>query len=64
MGYYLDLMPNSGTTMVYVDRMATPIIKMRKSIDGGKTWPEESEIILYQTVPQSQTQKKETMQDA
>lgn len=56
--------PDGSIAMVYVDRTAAPMVKIRKSTDGGKTWPDESEIILYQTASKSQTQKKGTMQDA
>jgi hypothetical protein len=49
--------------MVYVDRTAEPAIKLRVSLDGGKTWPEETEMILYQPELASQSGKKRSMQD-
>jgi hypothetical protein len=50
--------------MVYVDRTAIPVIKMRISKDNGRTWPGETEIIIYETTGESQTQEKASMQDA
>ena len=50
--------------MVYVDRRAEPVIKMRKSSDRGKTWPDDSELILYRASSESQTWNKQSMQDA
>jgi hypothetical protein len=52
------------TVMVYVDRTAEPAIKLRVSSDGGKTWPEETEMILYQPELASQSGEKRSMQDA
>ena len=50
--------------MVYVDRTANPIIKLRISEDNGRTWPDTSETILYQAETESQTEGKKSMQDA
>ena len=50
--------------MVYVDRTGPPVIKMRISSDRGHTWPDNTEIVLHQTSPGSQTWKKKSMQDA
>jgi len=50
--------------MVYVDRTGAPVIKARTSRDGGRTWPAESEMIIFQPEAASQTQQKKTMQDA
>ncbi len=50
--------------IVYVDRSGSPQIKMRISDDNGRTWPQESEIILEQPNLASQTRKKNSMQDA
>jgi hypothetical protein len=49
--------------MVYVDRTTEPAIKLRISADGGKTWPEETEMALYQPELPSQSGKKRSMQD-
>lgn len=56
--------PDGEIAMVYVDRTGEPIVKVRKSADGGITWPEETEIILYQATSKSQTWRKQSMQDA
>ena len=50
--------------MVYVDRTASPVIKLRISSDRGRTWPSETEMIVYQAEVASQTRAKSTMQDA
>ena len=52
------------TCMVYVDRRHVPTIKARTSSDGGRTWPQETELILYAAQPKSQTEQKASMQDA
>lgn len=50
--------------MVYVDRTAAPIIKLRTSNDQGRTWPVETERIIHQREAHSQTRRKRSMQDA
>jgi hypothetical protein len=50
--------------MVYVDRTGAPLIKMRASHDGGRTWLNDSEIVIFEATLASQTWNKETMQDA
>jgi hypothetical protein len=50
--------------MVYVDRTAAPTIKCRTSVDGGKTWPAETELTIHSRVRASQTREKRSMQDA
>jgi hypothetical protein len=50
--------------LVYVDRTGAPQIKMRASKDGGRTWPEDSQIVLEKPCLASQTREKRTMQDA
>jgi hypothetical protein len=50
--------------LVYVDRTGTPQIRMRASKDGGRTWPEEPQIVFEQPALASQTRKKLTMRDA
>lgn len=57
-------LPDGQIGMVYVDRSAEPVIKMRASADDGKTWPDESEITISDTKVTSQTWNKGTMQDA
>jgi len=53
---------DGGVVMPYVDRTDSPAIKMRKSNDGGKTWPQESEILLHDSKITSQTLAKRSMQ--
>ena len=50
--------------MVYVDRIGPPTIKMRISSDNGRTWPHETETIIYQVEVGAQTWEKKSMQDA
>jgi hypothetical protein len=57
-------LPDGRLSMVYVDRSGAPMIKMRTSRDGGRTWPDDSEIVLEQPRLASQTWAKKSMQDA
>ena len=50
--------------MPYVDRTTVPIIKVRCSADDGRTWPEESELVVYESPSGPQTAAKSSMQDA
>ena len=50
--------------MPFVDRSATPIIKLRVSSDGGRTWPEATELILDDRLNKEQEGNKASMQDA
>ena len=50
--------------LVYVDRTGTPTIKMRASHDGGRTWPEASEIVLHAAPVPPQSTSKTGMNDA
>lgn len=58
----------SKIAMVYVDRTNNPMIKLRLSEDKGRTWPEETELTLYDSISDlkigTQTIDKKTMQDA
>jgi hypothetical protein len=56
-------LPDGRIAMVYVDRTHAPTIKCRTSSDRGRTWPEETEINIYET-ESSQTQTKGDMADA
>jgi len=55
---------DGGIGMVYVDRTAAPVIKIRTSADGGHSWPADTELQISQSMVASQTEKKATMQDA
>jgi hypothetical protein len=57
-------LPDGRVIMVYVDRTKRPILKARASSDGGVTWPESTETILFDRGPENQTVKKGSMQDA
>jgi len=57
-------LPDGRIALVYVDRTGAPAIKLRTSVDGGRTWPAETELVLYADEPKSQTWKKGAMQDA
>lgn len=50
--------------MVYVDRNGSPQIKMRSSSDGGRTWPEVSEILIEHPQLADQNWEKSSLQDA
>lgn len=57
-------LPGGRIAMVYVDRTSTPVIKARVSADGGRTWPQETELLLHGVQTPSQTEEKKKMQDA
>lgn len=57
-------LPDGRIGMVYVDRTTSPVIKMRASDDGGRTWPAETEVVIHEATLDSQTWKKKSMQDA
>lgn len=50
--------------LAYVDRTASPVIKARVSSDGGKTFPESTELLIHKPELKTQTWKKGTMTDA
>jgi hypothetical protein len=50
--------------LVYMDRTAAPLLKLRVSSDGGRSWPQETELILYEPDVSSQSWDKKSMQDA
>ncbi|MFH1007029.1 MAG: sialidase family protein [Candidatus Latescibacterota bacterium] len=57
-------LPDGRIGMVYVDRTGAPVVKLRASEDGGTTWPDETELVLYGEDRKDQTDKKGSMQDA
>jgi hypothetical protein len=57
-------LPDGRIAIVYVDRASAPAIKLRVSADGGKTWPAETEMTLYQPELASQAGKKSSIRDA
>jgi len=50
--------------MVFVHRDGPPTIRLRCSKDKGRTWPADSEVVIYETRLDSQTRAKGTMQDS
>jgi len=57
-------LPGGPLAMVHVDRTGAPAIRCRVSTDGGRTWPMESSLTLYESVLPSQTVRKDGMADA
>ncbi len=57
-------LPDGRVAMVYVDRTDVPTIKVRASGDGGRTWPEATEVVIDRAVVERQTRDKRVMQDA
>ena len=55
---------DGAVAMPYVDRTAAPAIKVRRSPDGGRSFEEEGELILYQAGGGSQDGAKASTQDA
>ncbi len=47
-----------------VDRESAPKITVRRSNDGGKTWPSDDVLVVYDAAGATQTEKKSSMQDA
>lgn len=55
---------DGSLAMTYVDRTAAPRICVRRSLDGGRSWPNAEDLVLYDAGLSSQTWNKSTMQDA
>ena len=54
---------NGRLAMVYVDRTTAPAIRCRISDDGGRSWPNESTLSIYETTLDAQTTSKGDMAD-
>lgn len=50
--------------LAYVDRTSIPVIKARISGDGGRTFPENTEILIHKREMDSQTESKKKTGDA
>ncbi len=50
--------------MAHVDRTAAPAIKVRRSTDGGRTWPGDGELVVFESAGPTQTTQKLSPQDA
>ncbi|MBN2308477.1 MAG: exo-alpha-sialidase [Candidatus Hydrogenedentes bacterium] len=57
-------LPDGRIALVYVDRTAAPIIKLRTSPDDGATWPGDTELVIARPELPSQNAHKTSMQDA
>lgn len=57
-------LPDGSIGMVFVERTAEPVIKMRIGKDNGRTWSDDTEVIIYKIDTSSQTWQKKSMQDA
>ena len=57
-------LPDGSVVMAYVDRTAAPIIKARVSCDGGRSWLDEGEVVVYDSEIESQIWDKSSMDDA
>jgi hypothetical protein len=57
-------LPDGRVALAYMDRTGTPMLKLRVSSDNGRTWPLETELVLYEAKLPSQTWDKKSMQDA
>ncbi|MBI4025498.1 MAG: hypothetical protein HY360_10995 [Verrucomicrobia bacterium] len=57
-------LPDGRIALVYMDRTKAPALKLRLSSDGGRSWPKETEMVLYEAKLPTQTWDKKSMQDA
>lgn len=57
-------LPGGRLAMPYVDRERAPAIKLRTSSDGGRTWPDATEMVLDDPLNRTQEAGKTSMQDA
>ncbi len=55
---------DGAIAMPYVDRAGAPKIRLRRSDDGGRSWPDGGELTVYDSAGPSQTERKSSMQDA
>jgi hypothetical protein len=57
-------LPDGMIAMVYVDRTFLPTIKLRRSWDGGRIWPERSEVILHSSGRVMAGRTEDSLRDA
>ena len=57
-------LPGGRVGLIYVDRTGSPLIKMRVSTDGGRSFPAATELVLYDSALSAQMRNRATMQDA
>ncbi len=49
--------------MPFIQRETFPVIKMRASSDNGRTWPENTEIIVYNSADRFSRLERKSMKD-
>lgn len=54
---------DGSIAMAYIDRTASPAIKIRQSFDGGITWPPDTELVVFDSGLIKQENQKENMND-
>ena len=57
-------LPDGRAAMVYVDRTGAPAIRCRVSADGGRSWPDETQLSIYESALPNQIEVKSEMADA
>lgn len=57
-------LPDGRVVMAYVDRTGVPVIKLRTTEDGGRTWPDKTEITISQAKGGPQTGNRDSIKDA
>ena len=57
------LLGDGSVGMAYVERTGAPAIKVRRSFDGGRTWPEDSAVMVYDTEYAKQSNEKGGVND-
>ncbi|HPO12040.1 MAG TPA: sialidase family protein [Candidatus Hydrogenedentes bacterium] len=55
---------DDSIAMPYVDRAGPPVIKVCRSIDGGRNWNTSDSLVVYESSGRVQTIQKSSMQDA
>jgi hypothetical protein len=57
-------LPGGRVGLIYVDRTGSPLITMRVSTDGGRSFPAATELVLYDSALRAQMRNQASMQDA
>jgi len=57
-------LPDGRIALSYVDRTAETKIKLRCSHDGGRTWPEHTELVLYDAADRQTWEQLGSIQDS
>ena len=56
-------LPDGRVAMPYVDRAGEPRIMLRCSSDGGRTWPDDTQVEVYSSGLANQTRADKTLMD-